>query len=367
MPYGFEFSKPVSRFEESLQVIRLLWETDGAVDFEGRFFHARSCPARHRALRGPLPAASGSAPTARACSTSRAATPTAGGRPTSGRPRTTRPSWRVLRASADRAGRDPDAIVPALILTCFIGERRRTRRDPAGSAGEGVRAADPRMPSCGPTATSIRWVRLARLPRHRSRAAHPRTRRRDARRRSSRRRSSPSCRTAPRSRSRGPPRVLRRRAARAQAARLRRHGRRRVRPRLRRQGARDRRRAAATLRDDARDGRTRLDATALLAAAQATTGLADWGDPTLPDRFAIAVDLIRSRGMDDGGRSPAPRRSPLAAHRPSAVLRRPRPLGLGDEVVDRPLFVTGEPRSGTTLLHALLRSTPARGRCASGR
>jgi phthiodiolone/phenolphthiodiolone dimycocerosates ketoreductase len=26
-----------------------------------------------------------------------------------------------LRASADRAGRDPDAIVPALILSCFIG------------------------------------------------------------------------------------------------------------------------------------------------------------------------------------------------------------------------------------------------------
>src|SRR5262245_3758936 len=43
-PYGFDFSTPVSRFEESLKVIRLLWESDGPVDFEGRFYklhHAR--------------------------------------------------------------------------------------------------------------------------------------------------------------------------------------------------------------------------------------------------------------------------------------------------------------------------------------
>ena len=43
-PYGFDFEKPVSRFEEALKVIRLLWETDGPVDFEGQFFqlhHAR--------------------------------------------------------------------------------------------------------------------------------------------------------------------------------------------------------------------------------------------------------------------------------------------------------------------------------------
>src|ERR1700730_11181928 len=31
VPYGFDFSKPVSRFEESLQVIRLLWDSDGPV------------------------------------------------------------------------------------------------------------------------------------------------------------------------------------------------------------------------------------------------------------------------------------------------------------------------------------------------
>jgi phthiodiolone/phenolphthiodiolone dimycocerosates ketoreductase len=44
VPYGFDFSKSVSRFEESLKVIRLLWESDGPVDFTGHFYqlhHAR--------------------------------------------------------------------------------------------------------------------------------------------------------------------------------------------------------------------------------------------------------------------------------------------------------------------------------------
>jgi len=44
VPYGFDFSRPVSRFEEALTVIRLLWESDGPVDFDGQFYslhHAR--------------------------------------------------------------------------------------------------------------------------------------------------------------------------------------------------------------------------------------------------------------------------------------------------------------------------------------
>ena len=44
VPYGFDFSKPVSRMEESLRVIRLLWESEGPVNFKGQFYqlqHAR--------------------------------------------------------------------------------------------------------------------------------------------------------------------------------------------------------------------------------------------------------------------------------------------------------------------------------------
>ena len=44
VPYGFDFAKPVSRLEESIKVIKLLWHSTGPVDFEGEFYrleHAR--------------------------------------------------------------------------------------------------------------------------------------------------------------------------------------------------------------------------------------------------------------------------------------------------------------------------------------
>ena len=44
-----------------------------------------------------------------------------------------------------------------------------------------------------------------------------------------------------------------------------------------------------------------LDAAELLAAATEETGLTDYGDPTLPDRFTVAVEHLNSLGMDDAG------------------------------------------------------------------
>lgn len=41
VPYGMDFSEQVSKFEEALQVIRLLWENDEPVDFDGRFWTLR--------------------------------------------------------------------------------------------------------------------------------------------------------------------------------------------------------------------------------------------------------------------------------------------------------------------------------------
>ena len=38
----------------------------------------------------------------------------------------------------------------------------------------------------------------------------------------------------------------------------------------------------------------RLDAERLLAAATAETGLTDYGDPTLPERFAVAVEHLNA-------------------------------------------------------------------------
>jgi phthiodiolone/phenolphthiodiolone dimycocerosates ketoreductase len=119
-PYGFDFSKPVSRFEEALQVIRLLWESDGPVDFAGEFFHLDGARLDAECHEGRPPRLWVGANGPRMLDIA--------GRYADG--------WwpadiwsaddygaklTTLRASAERAGRDPEAIVPALILMCFIG------------------------------------------------------------------------------------------------------------------------------------------------------------------------------------------------------------------------------------------------------
>lgn len=40
-PYGLDFTKPVGRFEEALEIIRLLWENDEPVSFDGQFWELR--------------------------------------------------------------------------------------------------------------------------------------------------------------------------------------------------------------------------------------------------------------------------------------------------------------------------------------
>ena len=41
IPYGLDFSRPVGRLEEALEIIRLLWSTDEPVDFDGDFWTMR--------------------------------------------------------------------------------------------------------------------------------------------------------------------------------------------------------------------------------------------------------------------------------------------------------------------------------------
>jgi hypothetical protein len=101
-----------------------------------------------------------------------------------------------------------------------------------------------------------------------------------------------------------------------------------------------------------------LDANKLLDEACRETGLTDWGDDTLPARFAVAVDHLNTAGLDDAGRRQAADvcRWLLTSRLEFFEDRRRHPIS--DEVIDRPLFVTGEPRSGTTLMHALMSVDP---------
>jgi len=56
VPYGISFRQPVSRLEEALQIIRLLWARDDPVDFEGRHFRLQG------AVLGLSPSSAGPPP-----------------------------------------------------------------------------------------------------------------------------------------------------------------------------------------------------------------------------------------------------------------------------------------------------------------
>ncbi|OBB96633.1 sulfotransferase [Mycobacterium sp. 852002-40037_SCH5390672] len=103
---------------------------------------------------------------------------------------------------------------------------------------------------------------------------------------------------------------------------------------------------------------TRLDAAEMLAAAEAETGLRDYGDPTLPERFTVAVDHLNGLGMDADGRFEAAQACRwLLTSRLELIEDRNR-YPIGAEAIESPMFVTGEPRSGTTLMHALMSVDP---------
>jgi hypothetical protein len=107
-----------------------------------------------------------------------------------------------------------------------------------------------------------------------------------------------------------------------------------------------------------RDVNENLDAAKLLARAEAETALHDYGDPTLPERFGLAVEHLNSLGMDADGRQKAVEVCHwLLTSRLEFFEDRNR-YPIAAEVIDRPMFATGEPRSGTTLMHALMSVDP---------
>jgi Sulfotransferase family len=101
-----------------------------------------------------------------------------------------------------------------------------------------------------------------------------------------------------------------------------------------------------------------LDAAALLERAERETGLADYGDETLPARLAHAVEEIRkSLTRPEGEREAAKVIHWLLTSRLQFFEDRKRHPIAAEEIV-RPVLATGEPRGGTTLLHALLSVDP---------
>lgn len=121
VPYGFDFSRPVSRFEESLKVIRLLWESEGPVDFDGQFYQLEHARLDTEPYQGRFPRIWIGASGPRMLNIT--------GRYADGwwpagawSPEEYAQKLGVIRDSAEQAGRDPMAIVPAFIMTCLIGD-----------------------------------------------------------------------------------------------------------------------------------------------------------------------------------------------------------------------------------------------------
>jgi len=102
----------------------------------------------------------------------------------------------------------------------------------------------------------------------------------------------------------------------------------------------------------------RLDAAALLARGKTETGLSDWGDDSFEHRFGLAVDHINSIPMDGSGRQAAAENINWLLTDRLKFMGDRNAYPLANEVIDRPMFATGEPRSGTTLMHALMSVDP---------
>lgn len=107
--------------------------------------------------------------------------------------------------------------------------------------------------------------------------------------------------------------------------------------------------------------RLRLDEKTLLAKACERTGLDDFGDDSFREAFRVLLRAYETEAEfsfvgricvhEDTVR--------LLSNRLRLVADRRRHPAIAEEVIRRPLFITGLPRSGTTILHALLAQDPA--------
>jgi phthiodiolone/phenolphthiodiolone dimycocerosates ketoreductase len=120
-PYGFDHHGKVSRFAEALRLIRLLWGTAGPIDFAGQYFtleRARLDTDLHHT--GPPPiwiGANGPRMLRLVGEFGDGWWPTG-----SAGPETYASQLARIREAAEQAGRDPEAITPAKMVVCLIGE-----------------------------------------------------------------------------------------------------------------------------------------------------------------------------------------------------------------------------------------------------
>jgi phthiodiolone/phenolphthiodiolone dimycocerosates ketoreductase len=123
-PYGMPFDKPVARLDEGIDVMRLLMDADGPVDFEGRFHRLDRAVLGLRPYGATPPEIWTAAHGPRMLRlTGRKAD---GWLPTKLSPDEYGSALGTIRTSADEAGRDADAITPGMLGYVLMGPDAET-------------------------------------------------------------------------------------------------------------------------------------------------------------------------------------------------------------------------------------------------
>ncbi len=98
----------------------------------------------------------------------------------------------------------------------------------------------------------------------------------------------------------------------------------------------------------------------IIVLAQRESGAHEIGDERLLQRVRANVDWINEKGPYTPEQVEAMSRQlqNLLARRLKMMLDRERFPGIAEQVIERPVFIVGYPRAGTTLLHSLLAEDP---------
>ena len=104
-----------------------------------------------------------------------------------------------------------------------------------------------------------------------------------------------------------------------------------------------------------------LDPDALCRSAEQATGLSNWGEPPFHEALSrLCASAREEGGQDEAGQARfAENLSRLLATRLQLYADRAAMPEIAQQKIVCPIFVTGLPRSGTTILHALLAQDPA--------
>ncbi|MHA1483563.1 MAG: LLM class flavin-dependent oxidoreductase, partial [Candidatus Heimdallarchaeaceae archaeon] len=122
-PYGMKMEKPVSRLEEAIKIIRLLWNNDKKVDFDGKFWKLKDAVLSLKPYRKkkPPPIWVGAHGPKMLELTAKLGD---GWIPWNSNLRDYKEGLETIQAHAKKEGRNPDEITPGIELAIIAGETR---------------------------------------------------------------------------------------------------------------------------------------------------------------------------------------------------------------------------------------------------